>query len=141
MEWFLNYRPDLARLVSHWDHPGRGKRRLLSLLRGPARRVAVPDVPIPYAHDLEYAVLPRGLRLPGAMQAFLLMRYRPTMMRWLHKRHGDVFSVRMPYSRLRRSAVPISSSTRASVVLDTCKSWSTRARRLTRAASAVKNPT
>jgi hypothetical protein len=34
MEWFLNYRPDLARLVSHWDHPGRGKRRLLSLLRG-----------------------------------------------------------------------------------------------------------
>ena len=34
MEWFLNYRPDLARLVSHWDHEGRGKRRLLSLLRG-----------------------------------------------------------------------------------------------------------
>jgi hypothetical protein len=34
MEWFLNYRPDLANLVSHWDQPGRGKRRLLSLLRG-----------------------------------------------------------------------------------------------------------
>jgi hypothetical protein len=34
MEWFLNSRPDLARLVSHWDQPGRGKRRLLSLLRG-----------------------------------------------------------------------------------------------------------
>jgi hypothetical protein len=34
LEWFLNYRPDLASLVSHWDHPGRGKRRLLSLLRG-----------------------------------------------------------------------------------------------------------
>ena len=34
LEWFLNYRPDLARLVSHWDEPGRGKRRLLSLLRG-----------------------------------------------------------------------------------------------------------
>ena len=34
MEWFLNYRPDLASLVSHWDQPGRGKRRLLSLLRG-----------------------------------------------------------------------------------------------------------
>ena len=34
MEWFLSYRPDLARLVSHWDQPGRGKRRLLSLLRG-----------------------------------------------------------------------------------------------------------
>jgi hypothetical protein len=34
LEWYLNYRPDLARLVSHWDVPGRGERRLLSLLRG-----------------------------------------------------------------------------------------------------------
>lgn len=34
LEWFLSYRPDLARLVSHWDQPGRGQRRLLSLLRG-----------------------------------------------------------------------------------------------------------
>jgi hypothetical protein len=34
LEWFLAYRPDLANLVSHWDVPGRGHRRLLSLLRG-----------------------------------------------------------------------------------------------------------
>jgi hypothetical protein len=34
MEWFLNYRPDLASLVSHWDVGGKGSRRLLSLLRG-----------------------------------------------------------------------------------------------------------
>jgi hypothetical protein len=34
LEWFLSYRPELADLVSHWDQPGRGKRRLLSLLRG-----------------------------------------------------------------------------------------------------------
>jgi hypothetical protein len=34
LEWFLNYRPDLASLVSHWDVPGKGSRRLLSLLRG-----------------------------------------------------------------------------------------------------------
>ena len=34
MEWFLNYRPDLARLVSRWSVPGKGERRLLSLLRG-----------------------------------------------------------------------------------------------------------
>ena len=34
LEWFLNYRPDLAGLVSHWQSPGRGQRRLLSLLRG-----------------------------------------------------------------------------------------------------------
>ena len=34
LEWFLNHRPDLAELVSHWQSPGRGERRLLSLLRG-----------------------------------------------------------------------------------------------------------
>ena len=34
MEWFLNYRPDLASLVSRWHEPGMGERRLLSLLRG-----------------------------------------------------------------------------------------------------------
>jgi hypothetical protein len=34
LEWFLKYRPDLARLVSRWSEPGLGERRLLSLLRG-----------------------------------------------------------------------------------------------------------
>jgi hypothetical protein len=34
MEWFLTYRPDLAKLVSHWTIPGKGERKLLSLLRG-----------------------------------------------------------------------------------------------------------
>jgi hypothetical protein len=34
LEWFLNYRPDLAKLVSRWHEPGIGDRRLLSLLRG-----------------------------------------------------------------------------------------------------------
>jgi hypothetical protein len=34
LEWFLQHRPDLAHLVSHWQSPGRGERRLLSLLRG-----------------------------------------------------------------------------------------------------------
>ena len=34
LRWFLNYRPDLARLVSRWEEPGRGERHLLSLLRG-----------------------------------------------------------------------------------------------------------
>src|SRR5262249_49846761 len=34
LRWFLNYRPDLAALVSRWHEPGRGERRLLSLLRG-----------------------------------------------------------------------------------------------------------
>ncbi|HSE08026.1 MAG TPA: alpha-ketoacid dehydrogenase subunit beta [Nocardioidaceae bacterium] len=40
-----------------------------SLLRGPVRRVAVPDVPIPYAHDLEYAVLPRQDRIEEAIRS------------------------------------------------------------------------
>jgi Glycosyl hydrolase family 63 C-terminal domain len=34
LRWFLDYRPDLAQLVSRWTEPGRGDRRLLSLLRG-----------------------------------------------------------------------------------------------------------
>jgi hypothetical protein len=34
LDWFLDYRPDLARLVSRWNEPGKGERRLLSLLRG-----------------------------------------------------------------------------------------------------------
>ena len=34
LEWYLSHRPELANLISHWDVPGRGKRRLLSLLRG-----------------------------------------------------------------------------------------------------------
>jgi len=34
MEWFLNHRPELAKLVSRWHECGVGDRRLLSLLRG-----------------------------------------------------------------------------------------------------------
>ncbi len=34
MEYFLNTHPHLADLISRWDEPGKGSRRLLSLLRG-----------------------------------------------------------------------------------------------------------
>jgi Glycosyl hydrolase family 63 C-terminal domain len=34
LQWLLKNRPQLASLVSHWQDPGRGERRLLSLLRG-----------------------------------------------------------------------------------------------------------
>jgi hypothetical protein len=34
MDWFLNHRPDLASLVSRWQEPGLGERRLLALVRG-----------------------------------------------------------------------------------------------------------
>jgi hypothetical protein len=33
MDWFLQHRPDLARLISYWHVPGEGDRRLLALLR------------------------------------------------------------------------------------------------------------
>jgi hypothetical protein len=34
LEWFLQHRPDLAGLVSHWQVPKMGNRRLLAILRG-----------------------------------------------------------------------------------------------------------
>jgi hypothetical protein len=34
LEWFLEHRPDLAKLVSRWQEVGSGERHLLSLLRG-----------------------------------------------------------------------------------------------------------
>jgi hypothetical protein len=34
LTWYLDNRPDLAAQVSRWQEPGRGERRLLSLLRG-----------------------------------------------------------------------------------------------------------
>ncbi|MDT8383244.1 MAG: glucosidase [Gammaproteobacteria bacterium] len=34
LEWFLKYDPEVAALVSHWEVPGLGATRLLSLLRG-----------------------------------------------------------------------------------------------------------
>ncbi len=34
LEWFLEHRPALASLVSHWEQPGEGERRLLALVRG-----------------------------------------------------------------------------------------------------------
>ncbi|MGE0441281.1 MAG: glucosidase [Gemmatimonadales bacterium] len=34
LDWYLNYRPDLAALVGRWNVPGAGDRRLLSLVPG-----------------------------------------------------------------------------------------------------------
>jgi hypothetical protein len=33
-DWFIRHRPDLAKLISRWEVPGKGRRFLLSLLRG-----------------------------------------------------------------------------------------------------------
>lgn len=48
LQWFLANRPEIAALVSRWQEPGRGERRLLSLLRGHRmkcliRRMLDPD--------------------------------------------------------------------------------------------------
>lgn len=48
LEWFLEHRPGLAGLVSHWGVPGEGQRRLLALVRGHRmkrllRRMLDPD--------------------------------------------------------------------------------------------------
>jgi pyruvate dehydrogenase E1 component beta subunit len=42
-----------------------------TLLTAPPVRVAVPDVPIPYARSLEYAVLPRQDRIEAAVRKVL----------------------------------------------------------------------
>jgi pyruvate dehydrogenase E1 component beta subunit len=42
-----------------------------TMLRAPVHRVAVPDVPIPYSHHLEYAVLPRHDRIEHAIRTVL----------------------------------------------------------------------
>ncbi|KAE8762329.1 alpha-ketoacid dehydrogenase subunit beta [Georgenia thermotolerans] len=42
-----------------------------TLLRAPVQRVTMPDVPIPYAHNLEYAVLPRHDRIEAAIRKVL----------------------------------------------------------------------
>jgi hypothetical protein len=34
LEWYLSERPDLASLISHWQIPGMGERRLIALTRG-----------------------------------------------------------------------------------------------------------
>ncbi|MGH8826358.1 MAG: alpha-ketoacid dehydrogenase subunit beta [Jiangellaceae bacterium] len=42
-----------------------------TMLKAPVQRVAVPDVPVPYAHVLEYAVLPRHDRIEAAVRRVL----------------------------------------------------------------------
>jgi len=41
LKWYLNYRPELASLVSRWDEPGSSDRRLLSLLRAKRMKAIV----------------------------------------------------------------------------------------------------
>ena len=57
LEWFLRERPEMAALVSRWDEPGRGERRLLSLLRGHRMKCLLAK-----ALDERHFLSPYGIR-------------------------------------------------------------------------------
>ena len=56
LDWFLNCRPDLAELVSRWNVPGVGERRLLSLLRGHRMKALLKRMLDPEEFLSEYGV-------------------------------------------------------------------------------------
>lgn len=57
LEWVFRFRPELAGLVSRWNEPGRGDRRLLSLLRGHRMKSLLRK-----AFDPNHFLSPHGLR-------------------------------------------------------------------------------
>ena len=57
LEWFLRERPEMSALVSRWNEPGRGERRLLSLLRGHRMKCLLRK-----ALDERHFLSPFGLR-------------------------------------------------------------------------------
>ena len=77
LDWFLKNRPGLAQLVSRWQEPGLGERRLLSLLRGHRMKMLLA------AHARRDRV-PLGLRRARALQ---VSRGPPVRVR-LRRRHA-----------------------------------------------------
>lgn len=59
MQWLFDNRPDLASLVSRFEEPGRGERRLLSLLRGYRMRALLKRMLDPAEFLSDYGI--RGL--------------------------------------------------------------------------------
>ena len=57
LEWFLRERPEMSALVSRWNEPGRGERRLLSLLRGHRMKCLLKK-----ALDERHFLSPYGIR-------------------------------------------------------------------------------
>lgn len=56
LEWCLTNRPELANLVSRWNEPGRGERRLLSLLRGHRMKCLLRRMLDPHEFLSDYGV-------------------------------------------------------------------------------------
>ena len=120
LKWLLNYRPDLAELVSRWEEPGRGERRLLSLLRGnrmkkllraDARRNRVP---LRLRRAGALAVPPRAsLRLLARRRPAHAVDYEPaesdsgTVRRQLQLARADLVSGQLPDHRIAAEVSPL----------------------------------
>ena len=89
LSWFLDYRPDLARLVSRWQEPGAGERHLLSLLRGHRMKRVLSRM-----LDQTEFLSPHGIRSLSKVHA-----ERPFV---LDLGHGDPVGIKTP----AHSAVP-----------------------------------
>ena len=83
LEWFLEYRPDLAKLISRFHVPGVGERRLLSLLRGHRMKRLIARLGDPAEFLSPYGV--RGMSRAHADEPFVfahggeeqVVRYTP----------------------------------------------------------------
>jgi hypothetical protein len=80
MNWFLQHRPDLAKLISNWNIPGQGELRLLSLLRG---------------HRM------KGLLSRLLDEAEFLSDYGPRAVSKFHQDHPYVFDLLSQHAELR----------------------------------------
>jgi hypothetical protein len=56
LEWYLPERPDLASLISHWQVPGMGERRLIALTRGHRMKCLLRRMLDPNEFLSDYAV-------------------------------------------------------------------------------------
>jgi hypothetical protein len=83
MEWFLNHKPELASLVSRWQEPGMGERRLLALVRGHRMKRLLARMLDPNEFLSEYGIRaisrhhldhPYQLEVNGSVQE---VRYEP----------------------------------------------------------------
>ncbi len=70
LEWFLENRPDLAKLVSRWQEPGMGARRLLALTRGHRTKRLLQRMLDPAEFLSDYGI--RSLSKAHAAAPFLL---------------------------------------------------------------------
>ncbi len=91
MEWFLEHRPHLAKLVSRWDEPGVGERRLLAILRGHRMKGVLRRM----LDDSEF-LSPHGVRALSSVYAqhpyvFEMGGVRHVVRYWPAESQGELF--------------------------------------------------